>query len=325
MGDKTVATIYFGGGTPSILETEEIRHILDALGSNFTITNNAEITLEANPDDMSAARTAGWARAGINRLSIGTQGFFDDELGWMNRNHDSQQAIRSIKEAKEIFNNISIDLIYGTPKLTIDRWLHTIQTALDLDLPHLSCYALTVEPRTMLHKMIAEKKSADIDHDIQAEQFLILTDRLIGAGYEHYEISNFAKPGKRSRHNASYWSGEEYLGLGPSAHSYNGNSRQWNVSNNNIYIESLREASPVFEMEELTVAQKLNEYIMTSLRTLEGMDYRRVESYFTNSQREILSRLESQGKLKMEEDRIRLTREGKLFADGIAAELFIDQ
>jgi oxygen-independent coproporphyrinogen-3 oxidase len=318
---EEIETIYFGGGTPSLLSIEECQLLIEAIRSNYKVSAAAEITLEANPDDISEEKLIGWKNTGINRLSIGVQSFFEEDLLWMNRAHDAQQANDSLQLAVQHFDNITIDLIYGHPLLTNEKWKQNVEKVISLNIPHISCYALTVEPKTPLDKMIREKKKEDVKSEKQAEQFLLLIQWLEEAGYEHYEISNFAKPGFRSRHNSSYWRGKKYLGLGPSAHSYNGISRQWNISNNNTYIESLSENNIPFEKEILTPAQKTNEYIMTSLRTAEGLDLKKIPS----SEFRILSqKFIEEGKMIEENNFLKLTKEGKLFADGIASELFVD-
>jgi oxygen-independent coproporphyrinogen-3 oxidase len=322
LGDEQVDTIYFGGGTPSLLSIAELQSIISQLRESFTVAQNVEITLEANPDDITEEQLTGWKKAGINRLSIGIQSFFEEDLQWMNRAHNAQQAIDNLRLAKNHFDNITIDLIYGTPQLTDEKWKHNVDTAIALQIPHLSCYALTVEPKTPLQKMIAQHKSENINPDKQSEQFLLLMQWLQQAGYEHYEISNFAIPGSRSRHNSSYWQGKNYLGLGPSAHSFNQTSRQWNVANNSLYIQSINNGIIPFEKEELTAEQRLNEYIMTSLRTSEGLDLRRIA---LSEQTRILgesNKYLEQGLMRKENDFLILTKEGKLLADGIAADLF---
>jgi oxygen-independent coproporphyrinogen-3 oxidase len=260
-------------------------------------------------------------------LSIGIQSFFEEDLKWMNRAHTASQAINSLKLAISLFQNITVDLIYGTPLLTDEKWKQNVDTVINLGIPHISCYALTIEPKTPLDKLIKQKQKEDVDPEKQARHFLLLMDWLGEAGYEHYEISNFAKPGMRSKHNSSYWSGKKYIGIGPSAHSYNGESRQWNIANNQTYIESIQKGIIPFEKETLTATQKLNEYIMTSLRTIEGLDIGRVDSHEPCLQAGRL-RVQSQkyideGKMIQEDGFLKLTREGKLFADGIAAELFL--
>ena len=323
--NETVETIYFGGGTPSLCTKEEVKTIITSIQSSFNVAENAEITLEANPDDITEEKLLDWKEVGINRLSIGIQSFFEEDLKWMNRAHTSQQAVDSLQLAVKQFDNITIDLIYGTPQLTNEKWKHNVDTAISLNISHLSCYALTVEPKTPLDKMIKQHKSEDINPDKQSEQFLLLMQWLAEAGYEHYEISNFAKPGWRSRHNSSYWQGKNYLGLGPSAHSFNGTSRQWNVSNNNNYIESIGKGIIPFKKEVLTETQKLNEYIMTSLRTMEGLQLQVASNELRAASKELLSKSQkfiNAGLMRLENNSLVLTREGKLLADGIAAELF---
>jgi oxygen-independent coproporphyrinogen-3 oxidase len=327
LGGESIGTVYLGGGTPSLMEGREIAVLMDQLRAHFTISPGGEITLEANPDDINATKLEAWKTAGINRLSIGIQSFFEEDLRWMNRAHSAEQAKTCVPLAQEQgFNNISIDLIYGSPGLTDEKWMENIRRAIDFKLPHLSCYALTVEPGTALQTMIHQHKKKPVEPEQQARQFLILVDELEKAGYEHYEISNFAKPGQRSRHNSSYWAGVKYLGLGPSAHSFNGQSRQWNIAHNPQYIKAMQEGAHAFEKEELTSTQKVNEYIMTALRTMEGLDLARVETHFGKDRRIAIQQsakkfLET-NRLKQDGSRLQLTREGKLFADGIAADLF---
>jgi len=316
-----IETIYFGGGTPSLLEITDLISLIKKIKSTFPITDNAEVTLEANPDDIDEEKLIGWKEIGINRLSIGVQSFFEEDLQWMNRAHDAQQAIDNLQLARKQFDNITIDLIYGHPLLTNEKWKQNVERVIALNIPHISCYALTIEPKTPLDKLIREKKKENVNQEKQAEQFTLLMQWLEDAGYEHYEISNFAKPGFRSKHNSSYWQGKKYLGLGPSAHSFNGLSRQWNISNNSVYIESLLKNELPFEKEILTDTQKVNEYIMTSLRTIEGLDLEKVQrpEFRVQSQKYI-----EQGKMIEENNFLKLTKEGKLFADGIAAGLFVN-
>lgn len=321
---EPVETIYFGGGTPSLLPVDDLQLQLEKIRATFPVSADAEITLEANPDDISEEKLTGWKKTGINRLSIGIQSFFDEDLQWMNRAHNAQQAIDNLQLAMQQFDNITIDLIYGTPALTDEKWKQNVEKAIALNIPHLSCYALTVEPKTPLQKMIREKKKEDINHERQSKQFLQLMKWAEDAGYEHYEISNFAKRGFRSRHNASYWQGKKYLGLGPSAHSFNSASRQWNISNNAVYIQSLEENKTPFERETLTATQQLNEYIMTSLRTMEGLDLRRMGEAASRRLQAVGRKYIEAGKMMLVDERLVLTKEGKLFADGIAAGLFFD-
>jgi putative oxygen-independent coproporphyrinogen III oxidase len=322
--DELVETIYFGGGTPSLLPPSDQAALIEKIYSTFQVSPNAEITLETNPDDISGEKLEGWKETGINRLSIGIQSFFEEDLKWMNRAHNADQAMNSLQSAAKKFNNITVDLIYGTPLLTDEKWKKNINKAVSEGVVHLSCYALTVEPKTPLHKLIKEHRTADIDPDKQSEQFLSLMEWMEEAGYEHYEISNFAKRGFRSRHNSSYWKGEKYLGLGPSAHSFNGLSRQWNISNNNIYIDSIAKEVVPYEKEILTATQHLNEYIMTSLRTWEGLDLNKVEDV-DNELRAASIKFIERGLMIEESGHLKLTRDGKLLADGIAAELFFEE
>src|SRR6266542_127154 len=229
---EEISTIYFGGGTPSILDIYDLRLLIDDLFKNYSVAPNAEITLEANPDDISSDKLKAWKDIGINRLSIGVQSFFKEELRWMNRAHNAELAVNSLLLAVKEFDNITVDLIYGSPLLTDEMWKQNVERAIEFNIPHLSCYALTVEEKTPLHKLINTNKTQNVDDEKQARQFLLLMQWLKERGYEHYEVSNFAKPGFRSRHNSSYWKREKYLGLGPSAHSYNGSERRWNIANN---------------------------------------------------------------------------------------------
>ena len=325
--NEAVETIYLGGGTPSLLEVSDLEKLLGSIWKNFSTSPSTEITLEANPDDISEEKIREWLDTGINRLSIGVQSFFEEDLLWMNRAHNAKQAKDNLELACRHFKNITVDLIYGTPMLTDDKWEKNVETILSYDIPHISCYALTVESKTALQKMIKLGKTEDVNPDKQSDQFLLLMRWLKDAGYEHYEISNFAKPGFRSRHNTSYWQGKKYLGIGPSAHSFDGVSRQWNISNNNTYIDSLKTNSLPFEKEILTAAQQLNEYIMTSLRTIEGIDVRVVEKKFGKKEKERLLQsvkkyLENKKVVVSEAGNLVLTNEGKLLADGIASDLF---
>jgi oxygen-independent coproporphyrinogen III oxidase len=323
----TIETIYFGGGTPSLLTADEINSIIQKVNTHFTVAPDAEITLEANPDDISASKLDTWKQAGINRLSLGIQSFFEEDLRWMNRAHDAKQAIDSLELAITRFPNITIDLIYGTPQLTNDKWKQNVEKAVSLNIPHLSCYALTVEPKTPLDKMIRQQQSPEIDTDKQSQQFLLLMQWMEEAGYEHYEISNFAKPGMRSRHNSSYWKSKNYYGFGPSAHSFDGKARWWNIANNNTYIQSIQNNLLPVEKEELTTTQKMNEYIMISLRTMEGLDLDKAQAigpshYIKEHLLSNSKKFEERGLLEINGNTIRLTKEGKLMADGIAADLF---
>jgi len=322
LSGEPVETVYFGGGTPSLCTPDELKDILDKIRSVHRVLPGAEFTLEANPDDISGEALAGWAAAGINRLSIGVQSFSDEDLQWMNRVHTAGEAMSGIEKALVFFPDITIDLIYGTPSLTDERWKQNVDRALALGIPHLSCYALTVEPATALEKMIRQHKTPGVDPGSQSRQFRLLMQWLDEAGYEQYEISNFAKPGHRSRHNASYWQGKKYLGLGPSAHSYDGRSRQWNVSNNPAYIRALQAGQVPFEKEVLTPTQQLNETIMTSLRTMEGLDLAGFDKEAAAQLLSLSRKYMNNGLLTIRGNTLVLTREGKIHADGIAAGLF---
>lgn len=327
--NEPVDSIYFGGGTPSILRVSDLETIIHSLREKNSVSSFAEISLETNPDDISEEKIKAWLNIGINRLSIGVQSFFEQDLLWMNRAHNAKQAMDSLELACRYFKNITVDLIYGTPMLTNEKWRQNVETILSFDIPHISCYALTVEPKTPLQKMIKSGKAEDVNPDRQSDQFLLLIQWLNDAGYEHYEISNFAKAGFRSRHNSSYWQGKKYLGLGPSAHSFDGVSRQWNISNNNKYIDSVKTNILPFEKEMLTAHQQLNEYIMTSLRTIEGINLYFVEEKFGKKERERLVQsaekyIENKKVIFSETGNLILTNEGKLLADGIASDLFAE-
>ena len=324
---EQVSSIYFGGGTPSLLTTDELKLFFDALNKKFEIGPNTEITLEANPDDINPFKLEEWLKLGINRLSLGIQSFSQAELEWMNRAHNAQDALRSIDEIKAAgFTDFSVDLIYGSPLLHNEEWKKNVALVIEKSIPHISCYALTVEPSTALDKMIVQNKKEKVDPEKQAEQFLLLMDWMEEAGYEHYEISNFCKPGMRSKHNSSYWQGKKYYGFGPSAHSYDGLKRRWNVANNALYIQSLKQGVVPFEEEILTPVQQLNEYIMTSLRTSEGINLQKIAQAFGDEySNELLQKSHKWQvgkKLNHKGSTLVLTKEGKLFADGIAADLF---
>jgi oxygen-independent coproporphyrinogen III oxidase len=356
---EIISTLYFGGGTPSILTVEDLKIIFDALHTRFVFADAIEITLEANPDDITDLKLQEWRAMGINRLSVGIQSFLEDELKWMNRAHTAAESLICIDKIKTAgFTNFSVDLIYGSALLSDADWKKNVQTVIEKNIPHISCYALTVEPKTALDKMIALKKKAPVDAEKQAQQFLLLMDWMSEAGYEHYEISNFAKPGLRSKHNSSYWSGEKYYGFGPSAHSYFPSSmsgsplkggslieegryselpgepplgddsprRRWNIANNALYIQSLQKNILPFEEEALTATQQLNEYIMTALRTMEGVSTTLISIKFgeeaANKIKAASRKYLDTGKIILQHNKIILTKEGKLFADGIAADLF---
>jgi oxygen-independent coproporphyrinogen-3 oxidase len=322
-----IQTVYFGGGTPSILQQADLQKIFAALHTKFSIDPAAEITLEANPDDINTGSLQQWKAMGINRLSIGIQSFAEEELKWMNRAHTATEALHCINEIKEAgFDNFSIDLIYGSPLLDNEGWKRNVDIAIENNIPHISSYALTVEPKTPLDKLIAKNVKAPVSSDRQAEQFLLLMSWMETSGYNHYEISNFSLPGMRSKHNSSYWQGKQYYAFGPSAHSFDGKKRRWNIANNAAYIRSLLNNQIPFEEELLTITQQLNEYIMTSLRTMEGIDTKYVATLFGEAPAKKL--IKSAGKwiagekVYLQNNALILTKEGKLFADGIAADLF---
>jgi oxygen-independent coproporphyrinogen III oxidase len=327
---EEVETIYLGGGTPSLLTGSAVREIFSSLFHHFTISSDPEITLEANPDDIDESRLEDWKKGGINRLSIGVQSFFDEDLKWMNRAHNGEQAFKSIEMVKRAgIKNYSLDLIYGSPGLTDEKWGMNLHKAIALDPTHISCYALTVEPKTALFKMIQSDISENIEPEKQVSQFLYAIQILQKAGFEHYEISSFAQPGKRSRHNSSYWQSKKFLGLGPAAHSFDGNSRQWNIANNIAYINSLKGGQLCFESEILEPRDLLNEYIMTSLRTSEGLDLNHINKRFGRDKRNLLENnatiYVNSEQMRVDNEKLILTEKGKLFADGIAAALFFDR
>jgi oxygen-independent coproporphyrinogen-3 oxidase len=330
-----INTIYLGGGTPSILSISELMDIFELLYKQFEIDADAEITLEANPDDLTKEKTKALRNTPVNRLSIGIQSFYDEDLQLMNRAHNAQEALKIIGLAHDNdFHNISIDLIYGMPGLTHQRWENNLRTAFDMDVKHISAYCLTVEPKTALAKFIATGKIKNVDEQHSSEQFEILLKEMSAHHFQQYEISNFCKDEFYSRHNSNYWLKEKYLGLGPSAHSYNGIARQWNVSNNAKYIHALekkkgadQEASPLFEQEILTIQQRYNEYILTSLRTIWGSDLLQLRKQFgldfwEHCMKEAAPYLISK-QLIQQNDKLFLTDTGKLFADKIASDLFM--
>ena len=323
-----VNTIYFGGGTPSVLSKDEIRDIFNELSKHFSIKADAEITLEANPEDLSREKLKELSQTPVNRLSIGIQSFSDWDLKFLNRIHSANDAIDSVVNAQAVgFKNISIDLIYGIQTLTNEQWKKNLDIAFKMNVPHISCYSLTVEPKTILDSFIRKGKIKNVDSEKSAEQFGVLMDEMQKNNFIQYEISNFCKDGFYSKHNSNYWKGVKYLGLGPAAHSYNGESRQWNVKSNAAYINSIQKNKIQFEVELLTDEQKYNEYILTSLRTIWGADIKSVEERFSS---EINSHFSSSSLmaqknnfLKRVDGKLFLTTKGKLFADKIASDLFV--
>jgi oxygen-independent coproporphyrinogen-3 oxidase len=329
LDNEVIHTIYFGGGSPSLLEKNHLDKIFDALHSMYQIDADAEITLEANPDDLTPEKIAALKGTPVNRLSIGIQSFYDSDLRWMNRLHTAEQAITSVKAAQqEGFNNISIDLIYGLPELTNQQWDDNLSKAFNLNIQHLSCYSLTVEPKTALASFIKKGISKNISEESAATQFEMLMARIKKEGWQHYEISNFCREGLHSRHNSSYWKGEKYLGIGPSAHSFNGSSRQWNIANNHQYLSGIEKGISPFEHEILSPVQRINEYIMTSLRTMWGLDLKKVYSgYGENYIAPLIAtgnKLKENGWLNLEDDKLILTDSGKLVADRIVLELMFN-
>lgn len=324
--NETVETIYFGGGTPSVLDTDEINFLIDTVYDNFTVTDNPEITLEANPDDLSDSKILELANSKVNRLSIGIQSFFDDDLQMMNRAHNSDEAMKSLAEAARHFDNISIDLIYGVPGMDNQKWKHNIETALSFGIPHISSYALTVEPKTALKKLISTGKVAAPSDEAASEHFSILVDLLQQCGFIHYELSNFGKEGYFSRNNSAYWLGKKYLGIGPSAHSFDGVSRSWNVSNNPLYLTAITSGQLPREVEVLTTANRYNELIMTGLRTIWGVSMTRINDEFGPEYLDYLTknaqRYLTDGLLRLEDNVLKTTAKGKFLTDGIASDLF---
>lgn len=326
LNGETIGTIYFGGGTPSLLSGEDVNAIIGAITGVHTVSADAEITLEANPDDLDATKIRALRQTPVNRLSIGVQSFFDEDLIWMNRAHRSAEAESSIKRAQDAgFENITADLIYGYPLLTDQKWKTNLDKMFGLQIPHISAYSMTVEPRTALASSIQKKKQPPMNDEQSAAQFMYMMNAIQQHGFEHYEISNFCQPGHYSKHNTNYWKGVKYVGIGPSAHSYDGEGRQWNVANNAKYIQSLNSGLIPAEKEILSEADRLNEYIMTSLRTMWGLDLDKLNAIAAGASDELLKL--TPGFLEKEwisrnENVIYLTPAGKLYADHIASELF---
>lgn len=325
---QSISTVYFGGGTPSLLSKAEFEKILSTLRSLFAVEDEVELTVEANPDDLTREKLIELKALGVNRLSIGIQSFIDYDLEFMNRAHSAQQAMQCVKLAQQVgITNISIDLIYGTPTLDDMDWVDNIERAVKMGVQHISPYALTVEPKTVLAHQIKTGQSPAVDDEKASRHFTILTKHLAKAGFEHYEISNFALPGYRSKHNSSYWSGQWYLGLGPSAHSFNGKSRQYNVSNNAVYIKEVKEGTIPAEVEMLSTADRYNEYVMTALRRIEGIDLNKVNQDFGQQYLELCLNEAAQyvecDRLLLKHNKLTLTPNGKFFADGIASALFV--
>jgi len=328
LNGATISSIYFGGGTPSILNKEEIESIIQTIYHHFTIDINAEITLECNPDDLDKKMLTDLKEIGINRLSIGIQSFDDDDLKFMNRSHNAKEALECIHLAKEAeFNNITIDLIYGLPNQSNEKWKQNLKQMLDLNIQHFSAYALTVEPKTVLKHLIDKQKVIPLDDKITVEHFNTLAQIATENDFIHYEISNFGKQGFFSNHNTAYWKNQHYLGVGPSAHSFNETSRQWNLASNKQYIEMVNANNAYFEIEQLSNAQQYNEYIFTALRTMWGVELDYIKTQFGATAHQYFEKQVSnwvnQGKIKQLENNYTLTSRGKLYADAISSDLFI--
>ena len=325
---ETISSIYFGGGTPSVLSIKEIDEILGAVYSYYNVEKNAEITFECNPDDLTQDYLRELKFVGINRLSIGVQSFNDEYLKWMNRSHDASQSKKSIEYGAEAgFNNITLDLIYGLPQLSNKEWSANLNEALSLPINHLSAYSLTMEENTPYIKLVNQGKYKKPSDDISSSHYQILVQQTTDLGWEHYEVSSFCKPGNYSKHNSSYWSGSKYIGVGPSAHSYDGNSRYWNVSDNKSYLECISTKKRYFESEELTVSNRVNEYLLTGLRTKWGVDLELLSDKYDYN---VMSLFEKDIKywislnwLEMKDSNMKLTNKGMLFADHISSTLFL--
>lgn len=335
--NESIETIYFGGGTPSILPISDLRFLIDQVYKNYKMVENPEITLEANPDDLSEERIIELSNSRINRLSIGIQSFFEDDLKLMNRAHNAAEAKRCLEVATQYFDNISLDLIYGIPvpsqngeqakQMSNEKWKQNIETALSFGIPHISSYALTVEPKTALKKMIKTGKIPEPKDEVAQEHFMILVEILEANGFIHYELSNFGKENYFSKNNSAYWLGKKYIGIGPSAHSYDGVSRSWNIANNVLYLKSIQENQLPSEKEILSVSDRYNEYIMTGLRTIWGVSLSRIENEFGLTYLEYLKK-QSQKYLNddllfLEMDILKPTSKGKFLTDGIASDLFM--
>jgi oxygen-independent coproporphyrinogen-3 oxidase len=323
-----VGTIYFGGGTPSVLPTKHFEKIFDTIIKNFTVSSDAEITIEANPDDLTGPKILELRKLPVNRFSIGVQSFFEEDLIWMNRAHNALEAETSIKRSQDAgFENLSIDLIYGYPLLTDSKWLTNINKAIEFEIPHISAYSLTVEPKTALDVAIRRGKDIPLNDEQSASQFITLIDKLTIGGFEHYEISNFSKPRKYAVHNTNYWRGVTYLGIGPSAHGFNGNVRYLNIANNAAYLSSMELGKIPETIEELDLYDRFNEYIMTSLRTMWGTSLSKIESefgkFFLVDTLKTMESFVERDWLYQEDNHLKLTIDGKLFADYIASELFL--
>jgi len=325
--NEAIETIYFGGGTPSILSVKDIRFLIDAVYNNYAVIKTPEITIEANPDDLSEARIIELSSNLINRLSIGIQSFFEDDLKLMNRAHNATEALKCLEIATQYFKNISVDLIYGMPNMDTNKWLKNIEIALSFNIPHISSYALTVEPKTALEKFIQKGIIAQLDEQVAHEHFNILVETLEQRGFIHYELSNFGKEGFFSKNNSSYWLQKKYIGIGPSAHSFNGVSRSWNVSNNSLYLKSINQNKLPLETETLSTNDRYNEYVMTGLRTIWGVSFKKIEQDFGASFLDYLIKSSknyiNNGLLELDNNILKTTKKGKFLCDGIASDLFL--
>jgi oxygen-independent coproporphyrinogen-3 oxidase len=323
--NKTLQSIYFGGGTPSLLDVADLERIFETILASFTLADDVEITLEANPDDLTSEKLHALKSTPINRLSIGIQSFVEEDLKYMNRAHNAAEAIQSIKFAQDVgFQNLTLDLIYGTPTLTNEAWASNLELVFDLGIPHISCYCLTIEEKTVLHSLVKKGKAQPVDDEKAAQHFEYLMAAMKKNGYEHYEISNFAKPDAYAKHNTGYWFGHHYLGIGPSAHSFNGVSRSWNIANNALYMKQINEDNHSPEIEILTEAECYNELVMTSLRTQWGLDLNLIqnENFRTHFIENISQFIDNQ-MIVFDGNRYVITDKGRFMADGIASDLFI--
>jgi len=325
--NEVVESIYFGGGTPSLLNIEDLYFLIDAIHKNYRVSDIIEITLEANPDDLSKTKIIELSKTPINRLSIGIQSFYDDDLKMMNRAHSSEESGKCLSVATNYFENITIDLIYGITNMSTDKWKQNLHKTFDFGISHISSYALTVEPKTALYNFIKTGKYPPLDENLASQHFDILVDETSAHGYVQYEISNFGKPDYYSKHNTSYWKGRAYLGVGPSSHSFNGKQRSWNVANNSKYLKGINANELSREIETLSQSDKFNELIMTGLRTIWGVSLSRVEKeYGLEVKKELLRNAKNHianDSLEIINDVLFVTRKGKFLADGIASDLFL--
>ncbi|WP_299243813.1 radical SAM family heme chaperone HemW [uncultured Aquimarina sp.] len=324
---EVIETIYFGGGTPSIFTVPALKFIIDTIYENYLVADDVEITVEANPDDLTEAYIKSLTLTEVNRLSIGIQSFFEEDLKLMNRAHNAQEALDCLSLATREFDNISIDLIYGIPGMSLERWQENLKIALDTGIPHISSYALTVEPNTALSSFIEKGIIAPVEDELAQQHFDILVETMEHAGFEYYEFSNFGKQGYFSKNNTAYWQSKHYLGIGPSAHSYNGKERSWNINNNIKYIKALQENKLPREIETLTTTDKYNEYVMTGLRTIWGVSLQKTENDFGLSYKEYLLKQAQkhldEHLLFLDGDILIVTKKGKFLSDGIASDLFL--